>query len=340
MTKKSSSAEFSLSTQTVTLGAIAWAVIALLFFLLFSVPLPGQERPEWYSITTYLLEEIAFLGAGILCFRNWQSLQIVSGRMVWLAFGLGMFSFFIGNLVFGYWELGLKEVPDVTPADFFFLATYVLWGWGMLQAVISRQLGLTLLQWLLIAVIFVGSVSVAYFLVYRPSQEAATLTTPTIKQPILVASHLSQENLPWHMATVSPVPDALPEVPGNTGEEESSSVPSWAVAVKNSLAPLAPVIIPLYIVGDVLLVVMATALLLAFWGGRFSLSWRFIAAAAFSFYIADLWFFYAIYNITDYETGALPEVFWIFSPCLFAIGATLEYDLSTRSRRVRTRRAT
>jgi hypothetical protein len=88
----------------------------------------------------------------------------------------------------------------------------------------------------------------------------------------------------------------------------------------------------MYIIGDVILVVMATTLLLAFWGGRFSMSWRFIAAAAISYYIADLWFNYATRYIEDYETGALPEVFWIFSGCLFAIGAALEYDLSTRRR--------
>ena len=75
---------------------------------------------------------------------------------------------------------------------------------------------------------------------------------------------------------------------------------------------------------------MASMLLLAFWGGRFSLSWRFIALAAFSFYISDIWFNYATNYIQDYQTGALPEVFWIFSGCLVAIGAALEYDLSTR----------
>jgi hypothetical protein len=83
---------------------------------------------------------------------------------------------------------------------------------------------------------------------------------------------------------------------------------------------------------------MATMLLLAFWGGRFSLSWRCIAAAALCFYIADIWFNYAVTYIPGYETGALPEVFWVFSGCLFAIGAALEYDLSTR-RQTRRRRS-
>ena len=107
----------------------------------------------------------------------------------------------------------------------------------------------------------------------------------------------------------------------------------------NFLAPFVDIVAWLYIIGDIILVLMATTLLLAFWGGRFSLSWRFIAAASLCYYIADMWFNYAVSYIPDYRTGSLPEVFWIFSGCLFAIGAALEYDLSTRSRRASRRRA-
>jgi hypothetical protein len=125
-----------------------------------------------------------------------------------------------------------------------------------------------------------------------------------------------------------------------TPAEPVETAPGWAIALEEFLAPFSTVVLLLYLIGDILLVLAATTLLLAFWGGRFSLSWRFIALAAMALYIADLWFFYAVYNIENYETGALPEVFFIFSPCLFAIGAALEYDLSTRSRRASRRRAT
>jgi hypothetical protein len=91
-------------------------------------------------------------------------------------------------------------------------------------------------------------------------------------------------------------------------------------------------------VGDVLLLIIASTLLLAFWGGRFSQSWRMIAAATFSLYIADMWFKYAGANIPDYQSGQLLEVFFVFSGVLFGIGAILEHDLSTRSRRTPGRR--
>jgi hypothetical protein len=311
LNKKSSESGFRFTVQAIVLAAIAWAVLSLLFFLLFSVPLPGQTRPEWYGVTTYILENTAFLVAGLLCLRNWRSPQIVSGRVVWLAISLGMFSYFIGNLFLAYWEIGLGESPDISPGDFFFIATYLFLGWGMIQAVVSRRLNLSWLQWLVVAGILIAGLALAYFFNIAPGLEETALDSTALAS-----------------ATIAP-----PEAP-------AVDKPAWAIAVNNTLAPFADILPWLYIAGDLILVMAATTLLLAFWGGRFSLSWRFIAAAAFSFYIADTWFNYATSYIDNYETGALPEVFWIFSACLFAIGAALEYDLSTRSRRTSRRRQT
>ncbi len=64
-----------------------------------------------------------------------------------------------------------------------------------------------------------------------------------------------------------------------------------------------------YIIADVFLLIIATALLLAFWGGRFSQSWRMIAAATFSLYIADMYFKWIDTRVVDYESGGLLEVF-------------------------------
>lgn len=325
MAKKILTPSSLLSVQNILLLATAWATFALLFFLLFSVPLPGQERPGWYSIITYVLEVFAFLGAGLLCFRNWRSPQIVSGRTVWLAIGLGMFSYFIGSLILAYWELGLGLSPSVSPGDFFFLLTYVLLGWGMLMAVLSRQLSLSPLQWLVVIGILVGSVLLAWLVVYHaPSETEAAF--PGLMEPAI--------------AQTAPAPPATPApVAPVEAVAADGNVPGWAIALENTLQPYVPIVTLLYVVGDIILVVMATTLLLAFWGGRFSLSWRFISAAALCFYIADIWFAYASNYIENYQTGSLPEVFWIFSGCLFAIGAALEYDLSTRSRRTSRRRA-
>jgi hypothetical protein len=285
-----------LSVQNIVLAATFWAVLALLFFLTFSTAAPGEPRPDWYQKITYILENIAFLGAGFLCLRNWRSSQIVSGGTVWLALGLGMLSYFIGNLLLAYWEIGLGQEPAVSPGDFFFILTYMFLGWGMLRAVISRELNLTPLQWVLLSLIAVGGVVIAIASGYSPVEVG-----------------------------VDAAADAATPIP-----TEGTDSPAWALALEEQLAIIEAPVKWLYIVGDVILVVMASTLLLAFWGGRFAISWRFIALSAFSFYVADIWFNYATNYIEDYQTGALPEVFWIFSPCLVAIGAALEHDLSTR----------
>jgi hypothetical protein len=94
-----------------------------------------------------------------------------------------------------------------------------------------------------------------------------------------------------------------------------------------------------YIVGDVFLLIIASTLFLAFWGGRFAQSWRVIAAATVCLYIADMYFKYEDATQTKYQSGSLLEVFFVFSGVLFAIGAALEYDVSSRSRRSARKRA-
>jgi hypothetical protein len=313
----------------IVLALTAWAIIALLFFLLFSVPLPGQGRPSWYGVTTYVLEDVAFLGAAILCFRNWRSSLIVSGRTVWLAIGLGMLSYFIANLLLAQWELGWGQSPDLSPGDFFFILTYFFLGWGMLLAVISRRLNLALWQWATVLGIAIAGILLAYLLLSAPEEPELPVTPPSIEQ-----------TTPADPTAAPDVAPPLPDVPTEADTDlAATTAPGWVTTLAAQLEPLGDIVTLLYIIGDIILVVMATTLLLAFWGGRFSLSWRFIAAAAFSLYLADIWFFYATTYIEDYETGALPEVFFIFSAVLFGIGAALEYDLSTRSRRGGRRRA-
>ncbi|MBW4657574.1 MAG: hypothetical protein KME15_02775 [Drouetiella hepatica Uher 2000/2452] len=325
MNNKASTAKSALSVQTIVLASTAWAVISLLFFLLFSIS-TGQERPEWYSIVTYFLEEIAYVVAGFLCFRNWRSSAIVSGRTVWLAIGLGMFFYFVGNLFFAYWEVGLGIDPDVSPGDFFFIPAYVFLGWGILRAVMSKRLDLTAIQWGILSAIAVAGIAIAV-IATQPLSDAQsdTQSDPQSSSQIVDPSDASISQA----ASSSSAPSPL--------AAEPPSAPEWAVSLESQLTPFSTYITWLYIVGDVILVVMATTLLLAFWGGRFALSWRFIAFAAFSYYIADVWFNYATNNIPNYQTGALPEVFWIFSGCLISIGAALEYDLSTRRRTGRRR---
>ncbi|MFB8788658.1 MAG: hypothetical protein U7123_07350 [Potamolinea sp.] len=74
--EKPSGTQSLLTGQNVVYAGIAWAILSLLFFLLFSI---GEERPLWYSIGTYVLELFPFIAAALLCYRNWRSQNIASG---------------------------------------------------------------------------------------------------------------------------------------------------------------------------------------------------------------------------------------------------------------------
>ncbi|NEN88900.1 MAG: hypothetical protein F6K48_08200 [Okeania sp. SIO3H1] len=294
------------SAQTIVITGLIWGVLALLFFLLFSVPLPGEELPFWYSVGTYIFELGAYLLASIVCLRNWQSPQMVSGRNVWMGIGLGLLFYFIAGVVFGCWELLWELDPDVSLADIFYVFSYLFIGWGMTLAVTSKRLNLEFWQWGVLAGVAVAGIALAIW----------------VADPSLFG--------------LLSIPDTsvLEEV--DIEEVSANLAPSWVLSIDRQLEPFAYSINLFYIIADVFLLIIATALLLAFWGGRFSQSWRMIAAATFSLYIADMYFKWSDSRIEgDYESGGLLEVFFVFTAILFGIGAVLEYDISTRSRQSR-----
>ncbi|MDE5100188.1 MAG: hypothetical protein O4861_18380 [Trichodesmium sp. St16_bin4-tuft] len=295
------------SAQIIVMTGLIWGVLALLFFLLFSVPLPGEELPSWYSVGTYIFELGAYLIATIISFRNWQSPQMVSGRNVWMGISLGLLFYFIGGLVFGCWELIWELDPDVSLADIFYVFSYIFLAWGMTLAITAKKLNLEFWQWVVLALVAAGGVLLAIF-VADPSF-FGLLSTPD--------------------TTVLEELDTIKI-------ESAKLAPSWVLALDNKLEPFSFWLNLFYIIADVFLLISATALLLAFWGGRFSQSWRMIAGATFSLYIADMYFKWADSQTTgEYESGGLLEVFFVFTAILFAIGAVLEYDISTRSRQSR-----
>ncbi len=310
-----------LTGQNVVYAGIAWAVTSLLFFLLFSISSPGEVRPLWYMIGTYLLELLPFLAAACLCYRNWRSPNIASGRNVWLGIGLGMICYFIGGLIFGLWELYWGLNADVSPADLFYLLVYAFVGWGMVLAILPRRLNLETWQWLTVAAIAILGVALAVW-VYIITPDNSTKADAT-------ASTTNTEQTTASKSTTAATTIA-PAVK-NT-EDTKKDIPAWATAVEEVLNPLAVPVNLSYIIGDVFLLIIAATLLLAFWGGRFVQSWRMIAAATISLYIADMWTKYAA-GSPQYESGGLLDVFYVFSGVLFAIGAALEFDISIRSRR-------
>jgi hypothetical protein len=327
------------TTTVVVLAGIALAVITLLFFLLFSVPAGDEGRPAWFLVGINALEFLGFVGATVLCFRNWKSSQIVSGRNVWLSMGLGMLCYSLGNILFFLWGTVWELDPAVSLGDIFYLLSYVFIGIGMLQAVLPRRLNLEVKQWALIVAISLIGIGLAYVLNYRlapqVAQEAQADDPAAIEETVPMPEAAPPEGAaPDAAETPELTPPPEPEA-----SEDESSAPDIVLQLDSLLQPFEGITALLYVVGDCILVALATTLLVAFWGGRFSQSWKLIAAAAFSLYIADMFFAYSV-SAELYEEGALWEVFWTFSAVLFGIGAAIEYEVSTRSRRgARRRRA-
>ena len=326
MGKQSSTASSLISTNfLITLGVI-WGLVSLLFFLFFSVPPPGQDRPQWYLDGITVLETGAFLLSSFLSFRNWKSGQIVSGRTVWLWIGLGLMSFAFGNLLFYLWGNVWGKDPAVSLGDAFYLLSYVFLALGMFQAVLPRRLNLDSSQWVLVAVIGLLGVGLAFFLTYR----AGAILEEAIPSESALPTVL-EEVVPAEPNIVSP--EAMTEaITEPTADLPESTAPGWVVSLDRQLEPFESFVSLLYVLGDCLLLVVATTLLVAFWGGRFSQSWKLIAIAAICLYIADMCFAYYV-SQSDYQEGSLWEVFWTFSAVFFGLGAVVEYAISTRSRR-------
>ncbi|NJK68792.1 MAG: hypothetical protein HC789_05230 [Microcoleus sp. CSU_2_2] len=341
--EKSSTSSSLLSAQNLVIVGIVWAVMALLFFLLFSVPLSKEEGlPLWYSLGTYVFECGAYLGAALVCFRNWKSPHMVSGRNVWLGIGLGMLFYFIAGVLFGIWELYFGIDPDVSPADAFYLGSYVVLIGGMVIAVTSKRLNLEIWQWGLLSGIAAFGIVVAIWVAAPDSWRVQLGLAPAATQEVVTETAPATKSIPTAPAldnsskSKAKAQDSSAAKSAPAEEAEETQAPEWVAALDKQLSPYGYAINLFYIVGDVFLLIIATALLLAFWGGRFSQSWRMIAAATFSLYVADMYFKWRDTQAEgSYQSGSLLEVFFVFSAVLFGIGAILEHDISTRSRQSR-----
>lgn len=352
LSKQSSTTASFLSNNMLIVISIVWALIAVSCFLFFSyLPEGADSRPDWYLNSITVIETGAFLFSSLLCFRNWQSAQIVSGRSVWLSIGIGLLLYAAGNLFFYLWNNVFGLDPSVSLGDFFYLLSYVFLANGMLRAVLPRRLNLDAKQWGVVAVIGVLGIALAVFpslggggdvAIAPPTSftEAIGLEAPAWAQETPPAETPPAEPAPADPAAPAPETSADPAptdpvAPPDTVPADSAAVeaadtaPGWAVSLDAFLEPFEDFVGYLYIAGDCLLLVVAATLLVAFWGGRFSQSWKLIAIAAFCLYIADMFFAYQ----ANYIEGAVWEVFWTFSAIFFGLGAVVENAISARSRR-------
>ncbi len=316
-----------LKGENVTYWGLIWSAMALVLYLTFSIVEPGTTRPVWYIVTTTGMEEIGLLVAGGLCWRNWRSHHLPSGRGVWLLFAIATFAFGMGNLWFVLWELLWGLDPAASAGNPCYVLFYLMLIGGVRLAILDRDVQLAPPQWMLVASVAACGLIIGCWLTTataRAELMPQALPLGSLQQEVTLGSRpigvQSQLNLQ------------------QIGTRASQTPPGWVLAIDRSMQPLVITFNLFYILCDLVLLIFATILFLGFWGGNLGSTWRTIAQAVLCFYIADTWFAYTSNQVQGYESGFIMEVFWIFGIVQFGIAAALEFDNSIRARRLDRRR--
>ena len=316
--------------EYVTYWGIIWAVIATILYLNFSVVEAHAARPVWFILATTGLEEIGLLISGYLCWRNWQSPNIPSGRAVWLLFAIAIFAFFGGNLWFYLWEVQWGLDPAASAGNPFFVLFYLMLIAAMRLAILDRDVQLAPQQWIVVGGVAAIGLTIGCWLTTLP---ARAMVLPT---PLSVEIDRASPNRGLTARMVAP--SISDRSIAKSSLISSETPPEWVLAIDRSMQPLVAAFNLFYVLCDLVLLTFAAILLLGFWGGQLGLPWRMAAQAVLCFYIADTWFAAAHDRVQGYESGSIMEVFWIFGIVQFGIAAALEFDNSIRARRLARRR--
>jgi hypothetical protein len=295
-------------------------------YLNFSVVDAQTTRPDWFILTTTGFEQIGLLVSGYLCWRNWQSPDIPSGRTVWLLLAIAMIAFFAGNLWFCLWELQWGLNPAASVGNLFFVLFYLMLIAGMRLAILDRDVRLIRQQWIIVVIVAAVGLTIGCWLT---TLSAKALRIPTSSESIVEMA----PNRPLKQAVTAPTITV-----SQNNLKALPPPPEWILAIDRSMQPLITSFNLFYVLCDLVLLIFATILFLGFWGGQLGLPWRMTAQAVLCFYIADTWFAYANDRVQGYESGSIMEVFWIFGIVQFGIAAALEFDNSIRARRLARRR--
>jgi hypothetical protein len=315
--------------EYITYWGIIWSVLALILHLNFGTIDPSSKPQTWFVLTTLGFEQIGLLVAGMLCWRNWRSDYIPSGRGVWLLFAIAMLAFFVGNLCFGWWELVWGLDPAASVGNLFFGLFYLMLIGGVRLAMLDRDVQLAKPQWVAVAGIAIVGLTIGCWLTtFSAKAELPIAVTPQVRidtgSTLQTGESLITSKPPLH----------APSLPTNNSIEH----PGWVVEIDRWMQPLVSTFNLFYVLCDTILLIFAAILFLGFWGGQLGLPWRTTAQAVLCFYIADTWFAYASDRVQGYQSGSIMEVFWVFGIVQFGIAAALEFDNSIRARRLARRR--
>ena len=303
-------------------GAIACLSWGALSIVLFGLGTLVGQGTDWFVILVSLLKVGSFLIATALCWHNARNPDIVSGRSVWQAIALGMLFHALGDITVILWRSLWGITSAISLGDLFYSASYLFLALGLLQAVLPRQMTLSLKQTLSISIAgIVGIVLASWINFYSPAVETRLQTDgQTVSQVVSQLETTTSKSAAAGAVT-----------------RTDQRAPAIIQTLEQRLSKVARHLGLVYVVGDCALVVMAVALLVAFWGGSYSQTWRLVAIAGICLYIADMFLIYEI-GRDSYQQGAIWEIFWVLSALFFGLSAGVENGISRQMKARSSRR--
>jgi hypothetical protein len=278
--------------------SIAWSIISVLVYAIFSGPMSGADRPTWYRfLTAYALQITPVIISGFLCLRNGLSKTMVNDKKPWMVMGIALLCFSVGNVFFSSWELIWHLSSTGCLGDPFFVVFYVLLLSAMLMVIWQRKIVPNAWQFLIIGVIAAYTIGLAN-IILEPVAIPPTTTIETVK--------------------AEPAKEAVPGI----------EIPAWVQSVDQAIKPYGKNLNVFYIWCDVCLLCLSLAILFHSWGSRLARSWQITAQAVFFIYVADAWYAYAGNRIADYQAGFALEVCWILGILQFGVAAVIEFEQS------------
>ena len=305
--------------KNLTNWALVWAALSIFIYVCFGGAPQSVDRPIWYRFfTAYILQNVPFLVAGLLCIRNGLSYRMPSGKKVWLLIGIALMAFLVGNLFFASWELLWNLNSTGSLGDPFFCVFYICLSWAIMLAIYNQRTRFKTAHWLISGAIAIYAVMGVLWIMQQPSTGiAVTIPAPEIVRQV-PSSEIGNNSIDSATSTTPKLPNPTTTLATNT--------PAWVMFFDRIFKPYGQGLNIFYICCDVLLFTLATGLILAFWGRRFSSAWQVNAQAIICFYIADMWYAYAGNQIKDYQTGFALEVFWILGGIQFALASGIEFE--------------
>ncbi|MBE9063967.1 hypothetical protein [cf. Phormidesmis sp. LEGE 11477] len=304
--------------RKVVVGCGLWALAAAIVLLVQAL----GTRSDWLLLLISLFKIGSFLLAAALCWRSSLNPSILSGQGVWQAIAAGMGFHALGDITVSLWRSLWGITSAASLGDVFYGVGYLFLVIGLLQAVLSRRMTLSLMQTLGISIAGVVGILLASWLYFYAPSTATTSSLPA--QSVQARTVQTQPGIQTQPESVEATAAA------NAIAQSKKDAPAAIQLIEQRLSRIAGGLRLIYIVGDCLLIVIAVSLLIAFRGGSYSETWKLIALAGLCLYTADMLLIYQI-GQGSYRQGSFWEIFWILSALFFGLSAEVERSISGNS---------